>query len=517
MRARVYLRNSTDKQAKAATIKAQRPECSALAKQLGVDEVIEYPEQGVSGAATLDERPKMRALLRDLQAGEYLISFALDRVSRSDDLIEQAAVYGAVQRAGASVVTVLDGAVDLSSMVGRIMLAVKSEYAAEERRKFKRRTLAGKKRAATEGRKPQGREPYGLHFSKDTKKWSLDEPAAAIVREVFARIIAGQTCNEIAAEFRARGVQVPKWGKAAAGPRFTGRRVWMIASRSCYCGEWLWNGHTIQVPAIVDRAIWQTAQAKLMEAGLRGLKRTQHEYFLDEGTGRCGMSDCGAPLRLAWGARTGDVSYYVCERRRNREGCKLPWWRTSEADALVWAEVRKMLSRPDLVEEAIRDQATDGGQADAEAKEYEAQIARLASVREVLTTQFRRGRISEAELDRELDAVARERRLLEASAEAARTSAARAQAAVAEIGSVRAYLATLADELKDADPAKRRRIVRALAPSVVVDEHRVRIGFALRDPATIALVGSTCCRTENHCETSVTVERRTRGTRRGAA
>lgn len=508
MRARIYLRNSSDKQAKAATIDAQRPDCHKLAELVAPGcPVLLYPDEGVSGDAPLAERAKLHRLLAEVEPGDVVISFAQDRLSRSDDMIEHAAVFGVFQRVGVVVHTVQEGAIDVRDQVGRLRAQLQSDAAASEKRKILARTKAGKDTAATKGRKPQGATPYGLRYSRDNKAWSIDEPAADVVREIYRRLAAGETCARIARELNERGVPVPKWGKSEAVPRWAAVRVWRLATRPTYRGEWSFSGTAIPVPALVDSATWQLVQAQLLAANRRGLRRTQHVYLLDEGTGRCDV--CARPLQIRWGATTGQVSYYVCQSR----ACGLRWRRTVDADAEVWARMVEAIRQPDLLERVLADgrAATgDATRAGDEAASYERKNERLVRVREVLLVQFRKGNLTEEELARELDIIGREREILERSATHARAAAERARVDAASAQSLREAARTIAAEMERSSPAERREAIRDMRPTVRVSNDAIKVHFRLRLPSPtalatpIVLVQRPCYSTENQCETSVT-------------
>lgn len=499
MKARILLRVSTDKQAKAGTIAAQRPRVRELAARLGVTEadMIEYVEEAVSGAAPLDERDVLLKLLAEAERGDFVCAYDLSRLTRSDDWETRYMVLGRLRTAELRPATVEDGEIDLHTVGGRITTHIRAEIAAEERKKIRDRTMNGKNEAARQGRKPQGVTPYGLRYDRTTRQWSIVEENAAIVRELFARILSGETTGAIGADFEHRQVS---FTKRENGGKWTARRVWHLATQATYKGEFTHNGTLITVPAIVDADTWDQVQTSLTSSGRRGLSRTQHVYMLDDGHGRCGA--CDAPLRIQWGGRTGDIAYYVCARRLHEKSCELPWWRVDEADGLVWAEVKRVLERPDLVEAALRarsaDTTTDGSLAAQDVANGEAQVARLTEAVNVWHRMFNDGNVTEVELAKNLADVARRLHLVQTTLAAARLAAERAGAAVAEIGSVLAWLAAVRKELDLADPAERRRISRGLAPSIQLDPEAVRIGLQLRDPRVDRSVFSFRCKTENH-------------------
>jgi site-specific DNA recombinase len=439
MRAHVYLRNSSDRQAKAATIDAQRPDCAALARQLGAVEVVEYTEEGVSGAASLDDRPAMRRLLGAVAAGDVVVSFALDRLSRSDDEIDRAAIYGGIRRAGARVETVLDGAVDTSTFGGRVLHAIRQEAAAEERRKILERTASGKRNALAEGRKPQGADPYGLRWSKDRRAWEVDAAQADVVREIYRRILAGETTGQIAADLARRGAPHPR------SDRWSSARVWRIATRTACRGEWSFDGRLLTVPAIIDPATWQAVQAQLLAAQRRGLRRTQHPYFLDDGTGRCGY--CGGPMRVRWSGGERIASYYLCPSR----ACGNRWRRTEPTDREVWERAVRALRQPGLVAVALAGAnaaRADGEAGEREAVGYERRIARLDEIEAANLARNRRGLISDAALDRECEAIARERAVLTRSVEAAREAIERGRRVGADVEELQGAAERLARRLE---------------------------------------------------------------------
>lgn len=503
MRARILLRVSTDQQAKAGTIAAQRGPVRDFARRMGATEIIEYVEEGVSGAAALGDRDVLRRLLADLRPGDLVCLFAQDRLSRASRASERLAPMEDILEAGARLATVEDGEIDLESVAGEITASIRGALAKEERRKIAARTAAGKANAAAEGRKPQGKTPYGLTYDKERRAWGLDEERAPVVRQLFARLLEGDTCSQVAGLFTAAGYPTPR----GRSPTWTARMVWQLATRATYRGEWSFDGRTIAVPAIVDTSVWQAVQAQLLAAGRRGLRRTQHVYLLDEGTGRCDA--CGGPVHVRWGGQRSDVTYYVCPRR----ACALRWRRTADADAEVWRRILDALRRPDLVERALEGQREADGDARAgegDAADFDRRLERLAKVEEAILSRFRRGAISEPAFDRELETIGQERRLLEQSAAAAREAAARARASAGVLRGLREAVARVAEELEGADAGERRRVVQALRPDVRLDGDGIRIAFRVRMPGPstvrppIAIVSAPCSCTENHCETEPT-------------
>lgn len=507
MKAHIVLRNSTDRQARAGTVNAQRRPVRELAKRCGASELIEYVEEGISGAAPLDERDVMRKLLAAAKPGDLVCAFDLSRLTRAESMMLRYGVLGFLADAGVKIATVDDGEIDLGTVGGRITLHVKGEMASDERKKIRARLTAGKDNAAREGRKPQGKTPFGLHYDRTTRAWSLAEPEAGIRREIIRRVIAGESTNAIAKDLNRRRVAWPARKGARSG--WDARRVWGLATDEVVTGVWKWNGQAIPVPPLVDADTFARAQIALRGNQERGRRRTQHVYLLDEGHGRCAL--CQSPLHIAWGNTGADRPYYVCAARRaDKNACALPWWPVAEADRLVWEQVRQALERPDLIKQALSERAQDGeqdgGAAARDIERGEKRLKQLADARAMLIRQATKGNIEEAELDRELARIGRESKLIGQTLAAARAAADRARVAVAEISTLKAWLRTVRQEVDRADEAERRAIVRGLAPLVELDERHARIGLKLRSDDGIkdgiaSVFGVGSCR-ENHCETS---------------
>jgi DNA invertase Pin-like site-specific DNA recombinase len=111
----------------------QRAPVHALVRVLAGDvEIVEYVERAVSGAAPLDERDVLRALLRDAEPGDLVAAFDLSRLTRSDDWSERYRVLGALRTSHLRPATVEDGEIDLTTLGGRITTHIRGEVAADE-------------------------------------------------------------------------------------------------------------------------------------------------------------------------------------------------------------------------------------------------------------------------------------------------------------------------------------------------------------------------------------------------
>lgn len=141
MKTYAYMRVSTNLQ----TTDNQR---SKIAGKYVVDEWV--VEHAVSGSIRALERPAFRKLIKDVQAGDCVISVSLDRLGRdTEDVLYTIRNF---QEKGVSLVLMDLDNLDLTSDTGKIMVTLLSMVAEMERGKVIARTSAAVQRAREEGK-----------------------------------------------------------------------------------------------------------------------------------------------------------------------------------------------------------------------------------------------------------------------------------------------------------------------------------------------------------------------------
>lgn len=499
MRAAVYARVSSTQQRDAHTIESQLRVVPEYVRRQGWELVETYVDDGKSaGAGKLEARTAFRRLQADAAAGRFdvVAVIALDRITRSDDLRERGEILGVFQRAGIAICEASSGAMhDLRSSDGALVATLRAWQAAKERESLIERIMRGHEQAALRGRKPRGATPYGLFWSRDRFDWSEHPEQAPIVREVFARVIAGESGAAVGRDLARRGVPSPRGGRWESS-------IWRLLSRSAYRGTWVVDarrGLSVPVPRLVDDETWYAAQAAMAASGLRGLRRTKHLY-LCEGLATCGRPDCGGRLgihreaaRLA-GSRGG---YYRCEHRRRpdaRGRCTLPMIRVEALDERVWAAVVTTLSQPrqDLVAALLGQTAAtaeDAATWAADAAGYREQLDQLEQAEGEILDRFSRGQIAQRALDGHLRRTGARRALLERQIETAATAGARAGVDGASLVELSRQLDELRAALPLATPEERRAIVLRVVRGVSVGGlDDVEVTVTVGDEA--ALVGA---------------------------
>lgn len=471
LRAAIYARVSTDKQRERHTIASQLASLPEFARRQGWEVVGEYVDDGLTAkAGHLSARRGFSRLLADADARKFdiVIVIDLDRLTRSEDLTERGQVLGAFQRAGVRIAVASTGQVlDLATSGGDLFASLHAFFAAEENRKRRERTSRGRAEAARRGR-PSAKTPLGLRFDRATGEWR-EGPEAELVRELFRRLLAGETLGQIAGDWSQRGIRSPR------GQRWHRASLRKIVVQSAYRGEWLADRSrkiAIRVPALVEPTDWYAAQDKLAANRTVGLRRTKHVYLL-EACGICGS--CGGRMRIrspgpSW-------TYYVCERRfrsLHGERCGSASWRVEEADARIWTAVVELLERADLGAIMARAPGQKGDEWAGDLAAYRRRLKRIDEAEAGVLGRYRRGLVSEHGFDAELERIAAERRMLE-------RQVATAENALSARGERRAALARAQDRVKllrerlpDAAAEVRREIVVTLLAGRFVtfyDEH----------------------------------------------
>ena len=488
MRAAIYARVSSAAQRDAHTIESQLRVLRAYVAAQGWTAAGEYIDDGRSAkAGKLDRREAFAALVAAAGRGAFdlLVVTDIDRLTRTDNMQERAAILGPFQAAGIRIVTPSGGELDLRTLLGELYVTMQAIVAAEENRKRAERIKAGKLRAIAEGRKPAGPTPFGLAYSRATGAWSIDETTAPIVREIFRRVAGGEACSAIGDDFAARDLPSPRSG-------WSREPVYRIVRSRTAVGEWdadKARGAVVRVPAMVTEDEYNAAQLALLRHKRRGLHRTRHLYLL-EGLAICGH--CGARIGIrskssyvAGGERRYNPSAYVCDGRRKGRGCAAPIVKTAELDARVWAALSLELEDPDLVDVLAASDAERVAEARdwaGDAATHRAHLERLQKHELAMIARARRGLVSEGALDAELANVARERKAVRdqlATAERAIAASTDEQTRLRVAGSV---LEALRDALVHAETEDRCALLRELVRDggVVIADGRARLDLRLR-------------------------------------
>jgi DNA invertase Pin-like site-specific DNA recombinase len=492
VRAAIYARVSSLGQRDKHTIASQLSTLPAFVASRGWELVGTYVDDGKTAkAGHLEKRDGFARLLADMGARKFDVVVVVDqdRLTRSEDLRERGEVLGAFQRAGVQLAIASSGQLlDLGSSMGDLLSGLQAFFSAEENRKRRERSLRGKDEAARQGRKPGGITPFGYIYEKTTG-WRIDPTTTSIVIEIFERLAAGVSCEELARDFERRGVPRPRGGHWGA------ERVRCIVHAETYRGVWRHRAVKIAVPRTVTDEQWRAAIAGLRRYGSSGANRTEHVHLLP-GLVFC---ECGTRMHIkrakshARPPRPAHVWYYFCGSKRYyhyKAACAQKFRQRDDVDARVWRETCKLLEHPEhltgLLAKAKNDVACDASQWNTDLADYEKKLDRMARAESAVLERFRRDLVSERVMDAELGRIATERRWLERQCAVARDQAEGARRQERVSAELLASLERLRAHTATATPEMRAKIVQLLVSQVEVKlDGAVVITFTLRERAPV--------------------------------
>jgi site-specific DNA recombinase len=488
MRACAYLRVSSLDQRVRASIDSQRRDVPAWIASQGWSLVATYEDDGRSAAAgKLEARTGYARMLSDCRAGlvDVVVVAAVDRLTRSEDPVERARVVADLTATGARIAVVGAGIQDPGTFAGDAYLSLQGLFAAEWLRRHKERVIAGQITAASRGRKPRGTTPYGLRYDRATGAWSTDPSEAAIVREVYERIAAGERVHRIADDLDQRGVPRPGVG------RWDSPNVYSLVRSEVYTGRFVTDrerGLAVPVPPIVDADLADMARGALLGRYRRPEPRLRHHPLL-AGLAVCGM--CRARIGVGDTARApvrGIRVYRCLHRRRPPAGkphCEMPLIRAEPLDQWVWDAVIDVLADDAVLDRAMAQR--QHGEPTADPAAHRAELERIDAAQAAVLAQLADGVIGQATADDAVRRLATRRRSAQEALSAA-LAASRGLRAAAASDALSAAVERFRRGVATFSPAERRGLLHAAVAAAVLHPDLVAIDLHI-DARSLAVPG----------------------------
>ncbi len=330
-----------------------------------------YVDDGISGV-TFD-RPAFSQMLEDIEQGLVgtVIVKDMSRLGRNYLLVGQYTelIFPEYNVRFISVCENVDSVEGLSDMLP--FHNIMNEWYARDiskkiRAVFRQKDVSGE-RLTTKAIYGYKKDP------NDKTKWIIDEPAAEIVRQIFAMFLVGHSPNEITRFLCKNKVKTPaSYGNLSVGrpkPAYTTESSWRIGSvllilkRPEYCGDtvnrrtrkvsfkakkWIltspeeWHIIPNTHPAIISREDFESVQEKLAVPHHRK-PADKTALFYD----MVYCADCGAKMYAVRNAKY-EVSSYVCSTFRKadriyQKACSSHYISEKVLKDLVSYEIQKFL------------------------------------------------------------------------------------------------------------------------------------------------------------------------------
>jgi DNA invertase Pin-like site-specific DNA recombinase len=193
-----------------------------------------FEDAGVSGA-TLD-RPGLSALLAAAPSHQFqaVIVAKLDRVAR--DLMYQLWIEKELLKSGVEIISVAEPA-NGDDPTAHLMRQIIGAFAEFEKARINSRMSSGRKAKAKNGGYAGGRAAFGYRSQRGSRVLTVDETAAATVRQVFALRAQGMPLRSVAATLNDRGL------RTAEGALWHAAQVKRVLDRSAlYAGQYGYGG-----------------------------------------------------------------------------------------------------------------------------------------------------------------------------------------------------------------------------------------------------------------------------------
>jgi site-specific DNA recombinase len=244
----------------------------------------------------------------------------------------------------------------------------------------------------------------------------------------------------------------------------------------------------IEVPAIVDEALFAAVQSQLEENRQRKRARPEGDRYLLQGLivcKRCGYGCYGKPVSRASAKGPARYAYYRCTGSDAYRfgGQRLCWnkqVRTDLLDAAVWEDVRSLLSEPERIRaeyERRRQKAKPNGcrETDQVTKlinQVKRSISRLIDA-------YQEGLLDKPEFEPRINAARERLSRLEEERERKVDEESRESELRLLIGQLEEFSRQVSEGLREPDTATQRKIIRALVRQVEIEEGEVRIVYRL--------------------------------------
>ena len=406
----IYTRVSTSMQVDGYSLDAQKDKLKKYAEFQDMVVAGEYSDEGKSGK-NIEGRPQFLQMLKDIESGkdkvEFVLVFKLSRFGRN-----AADVLSSLQRMqdfGVNLICVEDG-IDSSKDSGKLMISVLSAVAEIERENILVQTMEGRRQKAREGKWNGGFAPYGYKLVDGYLYIADDE--VDVIRIIFDKYVNTTMGASAVATYLNEHGYVKKKRQNNTLDMFSAHFIKSILDNPVYCGKLAYGRrknekiagtrnqyHIVKQDdypvydgvheAIVSEEVWQMAQRKRQETGVKSEKiyNQEHENILSSIL-RCPV--CGAAMygnvnrkKKKDGTLYKDYFYYACKHRRLVDGHKCGYrkqWSEEKINNAVEEVIRKLVKNPKF-EEAILNKI--GSRIDTE--EIEKEIERLEKQHRQLT------------------------------------------------------------------------------------------------------------------------------------
>ncbi len=321
-RAVIYARFSCSRQ-REASIEDQLRVCTEWCSKNGYEVVAEYCDRAASGRS--DDRPEFQRMIANAGESDIVLVYMMDRFSR--DIYDAPIYKKRLKDHGVRVVSATESMPDGPESM--LLESIYEAMAAMESAHISQRVRRGMEGNAIKCMH-NGVTLYGYDLGDDGY-YKVNDGQAELVREMFARRLAGENVNSIAADMARKGVKT-KMGNPCNYMMVAG-----ILKNEKYAGTYKFGGTVVDggMPAIVTREVFDMVQL-VRSKKVRG--NEQWGDFAFSGKGIC--YECGHSLVGVSGRGRHNVKYeyYRCSKK-----CGCHTMRADVLESMIACSLRDLL------------------------------------------------------------------------------------------------------------------------------------------------------------------------------
>ena len=312
-----------------------------LAAEYGIRIIDTYADRAVSGRT--DKRHDFQRMMTDAAKGKfrYVIAWKSNRMGRN--MLEALINEARLQDLGVRVLYVEEDFDDTAAgrFAARSMMNVNQFYSENMAEDIKR----GLYDNAANCMVANGHLPYG-YKADETLHYAIDEPKAAVIREIFTRVSCGEAFVDIMASLNARGIKTSygrPWGRSS---------FQKILSNERYRGIYIYGDVRKEggIPRIIsDELYFKVQEVITTKKNPQGRHRVNGDYLL---TGKLFCGHCKSPMTgVSDTGRSGNLHYYyVCQKRRTEKTCDKKNVRRDEIELQVAQAIKDYALKDDVIE-----------------------------------------------------------------------------------------------------------------------------------------------------------------------
>ncbi len=343
----IYARYSSHSQ-REESIEQQVDECMAFAASNNLKVLEIYEDKAISGRT--ERRTAFQRMMRDAERGKFqvVVAYKSNRIARN--MLNALQYEAKLDTYGIRTLYAKEefGNTAAGRFALRTMMNVNQFYSENMAEDIKRGLMDNAANC-----KVNGNIPFGYQRGADGR-YEINDFEAAVVREIYEKILSGETFTAVAENLNSRGIRTRRgnpWGKNS---------FHRILESETYTGVYKYSDVVVPggVPALISKEDYAAMQEFLAnKKNAKGSHRVNSDYLL---TGKLYCGHCGAPMiGMSGTSKTGAMHhYYVCNAKRTHHTCDKANVKQEWIERKI-AEITKNLILQDDVIDWIADNAVE--------------------------------------------------------------------------------------------------------------------------------------------------------------